>query len=268
MMKAGNNVIKITALTALKGKYLKTVFSCLILIFSVFIGLFIISLLEIFLPSLITNILGIAYLIFAVSPLFLGTLRYIWRLLFAVNDNPITVFFYFSEKKLYLKALKLFALTLIRIIPLAALVSLPAILARVISMGNVFEHFNLAIPIWAANLSYAYIFLSTIAFVIVILHSLKFYIAPILFVADGNMDVEEAIHMSKVISKKTSLEFLYLIFGFLGWILLSVLVIPLVFVLPYFLASYAVHSRFAIAEYNIHIAKNREEEMPTFITGV
>ena len=101
MMKAGNNVIKITALTALKGKYLKTVFSCLILIFSVFIGLFIISLLEIFLPSLITNILGVAYLIFAVSPLFLGTLRYIWRLLFAVNDKPITVFFYFSDKKHY-----------------------------------------------------------------------------------------------------------------------------------------------------------------------
>ncbi len=267
-MTAGNNVIKLTALTALKGKMLKSVFACLILIFSVVIGSFTASLFNVFLPFAISVILEVAYFIFAVFPLFLGTLRFVWRLLFSVDDNPIIVFYYFSEKKLYLKSLKFLFLTLVRIVPIAVIVSLPAIITRVISMGNVFEFFNLAIPIWAANLSYAYIFLSTIAFVIVFLYSLKFYIAPVLFVADENMEVEEAIHMSKVISKKTSLEFLYFIFGFLGWIFLSLLVIPIVFVLPYFLTSYAVHTRFAVAEYNMHLKKSHEEEMPTFITGV
>ena len=82
---------------------------------------------------------------------------------------------------------------------------------------------------------------------------LRFYIAPILFVADENMDVSETLHMSTVISRKSSLDFIYLISSFIGWILISVLVIPLIFTLPYILTSYAVHVRFAIAEYNKHI---------------
>ena len=267
-MTAGNNVIKATALTALKGKKIKAIFACLILFFSVFIGGYTSSLFSIFGGEILTFVLNFIFFAFIYTPLFLGILRFIWRILFGADDNPISVFYYFSQKKLYKKILKFLSLLLIRIVPLGVLVSLPAVFARVISLGKVFEYFKMPIPMWAANISYAYIFLSTIAFVIMLLYSLKFYIAPVLLVADENMDAAEAIHMSTVISKKTSLEFLYLVFGFLGWILISVLVIPAIFVLPYFLTAYAVHVRFAVAEYNMHIKKSFEDDTPTFVTGV
>lgn len=267
-MTAGNNVIKITALTALKGKKIKAIFACLILLFTVFIGGYTSSLFGVFAGEILTYILNFLFLCFVYVPLFLGILRFIWRILFGADDNPVSVFYYFSKKALYKKTLKFFGLWLLRIVPLGILVSLPAILARIISLGMIFEHFKMAIPIWAANLSYAYIFLSTIAFVIILLYSLKFYMAPVLLVADENMDAAEAIHMSTVISKKTSLEFLYLVFGFLGWILISMLVIPAIFVLPYFLTAYAVHIRFAVAEYNMHIKDSVKDDTPTFVTGV
>ena len=267
-MTAGNNVIKITALTALKGKKIKAIIACLVLFFAVFIGGYTASLFGIFAGEILTYILNFSFLCFIYIPLFFGVLRYVWRILFGVDDNPISVFYYFSKKALYKNTLKYFALLLLRIVPLGVLVSLPAVFARIISLGKVFEYFEMAIPMWAANISYAYIFLSTIAFVVIFLYSLKFYMAPVLLVADENMDAAEAFHMSTVISKKTSLEFLYLVFGFLGWILISFLVIPAIFVLPYFLTAYAVHVRFAVAEYNLHIKDSISDDTPTFVTGV
>ena len=56
-------------------------------------------------------------------------------------------------------------------------------------------------------------------------------------------------------------------FSFIGWIILSFLVIPLVFTLPYFLTSYAVHFRFAVAEYNKHVEESIADEFPTFVAG-
>jgi uncharacterized membrane protein YccF (DUF307 family) len=69
------------------------------------------------------------------------------------------------------------------------------------------------------------------------------------------MDVYEAIHKSTLLSRATSIDFLGLLLSFFGWILLSVTVIPLIFTLPYFLTSYMVHSRFAVANYNKVVSK-------------
>ena len=90
-----------------------------------------------------------------------------------------------------------------------------------------------------------------------------FYIAPVLFIADDNMDCAEAIHMSTIIAKGSSIDFVYLFFSFIGWILICFFLIPIVFVLPYLICSYLVHIRFAVAKYNKHIVKN-DNNIPTF----
>lgn len=265
---AGNNVIKITALTALKGNFLKAIFVCLVFLFSIFLGPLIFSLVSIFAGEVVTTILEVLYFILAVYPIFLGALRYCWRVLFSADDNPVSIFYYFSSGKLYIKAIKLLIQIALRFVLPLLLVSLPVLFVRLISLGKIFEMMNMSIPLWSPNLTYVSVFLSTLGFVTIFLYSLKFYLAPILFVADDNIDTAEAIHMSTVISKKTSLEFLYLIFGFLGWIFISVFIIPLVFTLPYFLTSYAVFARFAITEHNMSLKKIGDDSFPTFVAGV
>ena len=91
--------------------------------------------------------------------------------------------------------------------------------------------------------------------------------APLFFVADDNIDANEAMHMSTVISRKTSIDFVYLCFSFIGWLLLSILIVPLIFTLPYMLTSYAVHIRFAVAEYNRHIEQINKIDFPEFTAG-
>ena len=96
----------------------------------------------------------------------------------------------------------------------------------------------------------------------------RYYIAPFLLIADEDMDAAEAIHMSDVISKSTMLDFIYLFFSLLGWIILSVLVIPIMFTLPYIITSVSVHTRFAIAEYNKRVDKQNSDTFPTYVAGI
>ena len=97
---------------------------------------------------------------------------------------------------------------------------------------------------------------------------LKYYLAPMLIIADENMDVNEAIHMSVVISKNTTLDFVYLAFSMIGWILLSLLFIPLLYTLPLFMMVYLTHCSFAVNEYNERINKINNENSQSFMAGI
>ncbi len=267
-MTPNSSIIKITAKTALKGNYIKAIISSLILIVSIFVINAIASLSSIFGGEIFANALCIILNIFMVFPLFMGLLRYFWRLIFNTLDNPISVFYYFSEKKLYIKSIYLLFAIAVRCIPVAVLLYLPALFLWIISNFSVFDLINVSTPLWASDLSYAILFLRTLASVILVIYMLKFYIAPVLFVADEEMDIAEAIHLSKVISKKTTLDFIYLILSFFGWILVSILVFPILFTLPFFITSYLVHVRFVIADYNKHLNDNNNTNYPSFETGV
>lgn len=266
-MTAGNRVIKITAKTALKNNMLRSVFSSAILIFCVLICTYVSYLIGIVGGSITSTVFSVLFTVFLNVPLCLGVLRYFWRLLFSAEDNPVSVFYYFSEKALYLKSLKLiFSLILKAFLP-ALILAVPVIGLWSVSKGLIFELADVSIPLWTANLTYIYTFVRSLAIIVLIIYMLKFYLAPLFIIADENMDIDEALHMSTVISKKTLVDFIYLFFSFLGWILLSLLVIPLIFTLPYMLTAYAVHFRFAVADYNKHIENNIGDEFPTFVAG-
>ena len=188
-------------------------------------------------------------------------------MILGTTDNPIAMFYYFSTKKLYFKVIKLIFAIVFKLLPLAFLISLPAIFVWLLSQSYLFEYFGFAIPLWTRNLEYAIIFTKTLSIAIISVVSLRYYIAPVLFVSNEEIDAMEAIYMSSVISKKSTLDFIYLIFSFLGWILLSIFALPLVFIFPYMLTSYLVHTRFVIAEYNSHIEKMKTPQYPSFSVG-
>ena len=89
-----------------------------------------------------------------------------------------------------------------------------------------------------------------------------------LFVADESMDSAEAIHLSAVIAKKTKFDFLYLFFSFSGWILLSLLSVPMLFTFPYFVFSYLLHSAYSVSGFNEQLSHISYDDIPTFIAGI
>ena len=263
-MSASSRAIKLTAKTALKGNWVSAIVVSTVTVLCYLAIQLILSVLSPAIGNTASFIVLFTLLFFMFLPVGMGFLRFFWRMLFSAEDNPVSVFYYFSSVKLYLKTLKLLGMVLLYAACVGFVLFLPAIAVWVISQSFLYDMLSMPIPIWSANLNYVFNLLVTTASAILIFIMIKFHLAPMLFVADDNIDVAEAIHMSKTISKKASLDFIFLAFSFIGWILLCFLCIPNVFVLPYIVTSYLVHSRFAVAEYNKHISENVKVDFSTY----
>jgi hypothetical protein len=145
---------------------------------------------------------------------------------------------------------------------------IPVFAVKILAGSWIYSLLNISTPIWTVNLSDVVDFLVVLATASTFFACLKYYLAPALFVGDEDMKVSECIRLSSVISKRTTIDFVFLFFGFSGWILLSLLIIPLVFSLPLMTTAYLVHSTEAITDFNKEIYRKRVYETPTFVAGV
>jgi len=264
-MAIATNAVKATAKYALKNNWLKVIVAGIICIFTVNICTNCSALLSVLSDGgtggyTITIMAYIFMTVFLILPILLGFVRYIWRILFSVCDEPISVFYWFSSRKLYIKALKFIIPIVFRVIMWLMIFSIPVLFLNLLSNSFIYETFDLSTPLWTADLSLIISFAKLLALLGTALMLLKYYMAPVLFVANEAMEADEALLMSAIISRKTSVDFIYLCFGFFHWIFLSFFGIPLIFTLPYMVAAYCVHVRFSVTEYNIHINRLAEND--------
>lgn len=262
-MVSSTNAVKSTAKTAMKNNYLHCAACCTVFIFAALLAVCISDTVGIILNGFVAAFISVLLSVFLLAPLFLGLLRFFYRLIFGQCDDIIGIFYYFSSKKLYIHSLKFILLLFWKVFIVGFVLMLPAIAAQILAGNRIYELMGISTPLWASNIWMLPVFLKSAALVFLFFITLKYYLSPFLFVADGKMDTEEALHISRVISRRTSFDFFYLILSFILWILLSLLLIPIVFTLPYFVASYSVHCRFAVTQYNRTIGQINEEA-PTY----
>lgn len=267
-MTASSSVVKITAKTALKGKWLKSAVAGLTLVFC--------SLIVSLISRIFQNVAGeIAYWVFlavsgllCVFPLFLGTLRYFWRVLNSCDDELIILFYYFSSKELYLKALRVSFSFLGRVVLFGIIFFIPSFITDLFSDSAVYEFFDIPIPMFISNFWLVSFFLRVLAHIALFFVISRYYLVPFFIVADEEMDNSEAIHMSSIIFRVTSSDLIYLICSFAGWIFLSLFIAPLIYTVPYMISSYLVHARFAVAEYNKHIETENIRKSEEFYSSL
>lgn len=263
-MSAPSPVVKKAARQALSGKYIQSAVACCILVFTCLIGDILGSLI-----GMITGFVGviafwIVFFVAAVSPLSLGLIYYFKRLSQNQNDNVTVVFKYFSEKDCYKKALQFSALIFAKFVAAAAVLFFPCILSYIFSSEWLYALFDLHIPVWASNMWVLNSVLAIFAVFALFFVMIKYYLAAFLIVSDENMTPAEAVNMSTIISKRTGSSFVGLNLSFAWLILLSLLVAPLIFTLPYFLASYVSHCEFSVDEYNNDVDEFLSKYIPSF----
>ena len=242
--------VKETAKTILKGNYYRCILATLIPVFSSLILALTSSVIGIVFGDILAYVLLAVMNIFVVLPMFLGLFRFFRRLMWNEKDNIISVFHYLGNKEVYKKAIKHCLVFILRLLSIGILVYLPSILIALLSSGQIYELLNVDMPEIFRSLAEAQTIITTISTAIFIFFALKYYLTPFLLVADEDMDIGEALYMSKVISRKSTLDFAGLFFGMSFWILVSVFLVPLPFTLPYIILAYMVHCRFAVARYN------------------
>lgn len=268
-MLAPSSVVKATAKTAMRGKFLKCVIAGAIFEFSLLVGIYAAELIDYVSPVFaVAVVFLVAFVLFLGVPLLLGLLRFFRRLIWGEEDNPVIVFHYFSTRELYVRAIKLGLFLGVRVGVAALVMYLPAILIDIFTGTALYDMLGISIPLWISNLWVLSVFFKAAAGVGLFFVCLKWYMAPFLYVADEEMEPLEAIHMSSIISRGTALDFFSLILSFALWILASFFMIPIVFTMPYFIAAYMVHCRFAVTHYNRAVDSMNEEAAPSFSAEV
>lgn len=201
-----------------------------------------------------TTLFTIVYNWFLLFPLMLGVLKFAWRI---VSENDATldsVFYYFSSAAEFFRAIKFSLSMVIRVVFCAVISFFPAV-ATEVSIAYFGDFANGSAQMHLMFLSTVLAFCGIALFIVL---SSRYYIAPFLFAGTNKLGTEEIFHLSKIISRHTAGAFIVLIIGMLGWILLSVFGISLVYTMPYMLLAYTVHCRYAVYFHN-HRAKLSSE---------
>ena len=267
-MLAPSGVIKQTAKTALSGKALAAFSASCVFVFICIICTMLSELIWMVAGAASAVVFASLLAIFLCAPLALGVLYYFRRILWGQNDNITIVFRYFSCIDEYKRALHLTLLLALRLLAAGALLFSPSVILDALASEKFYSLIGISIPVWSSNLWVVISFLRVVAGVLLFFVMLKYYMAPFLFIGDDNMDAAEAVNMSTIISKRTSGEFFWLIVSMAAWIALSLLLIPLPFLLPYFICVYGVHCRFAVANYNKDVDRVNSEHIPHFEANI
>lgn len=199
--------------------------------------------------------IGILISQFFGMPLIYGALRWFW---FTVGDADVPVseiFCYFSRGGEYLRALSLSFRIFIRIITILFLCFLPSLIVLVVRHPYTYDLLNFSMPYWVSSIWALGNVLTAFGTVLSIILLLRYFAAPILMINDPSISPQEALDLSVILSKNANGRTFGFIFSFIGWALLSLLAVPLLFTFPYFLGCYCVYCRFLIHHYNRTVSR-------------
>ena len=243
--------VKSTALEHLRGNWPKACSVAMIPVFATIAVVLIGYLLTLPFGTVIADVISVIIFILLCAPLWMGALRVYWRLANGCDDDVAEAFYYFSGKKEY-KRCFLFNLRVTAYwLKVELLVFFPCLLTYVFTNGDFYEWLGISMPLILLNLRYLIYVFYLLAFIVTIIHIVKLYLPAFLLVSDEEMPPVLCFKRGIEVGAYTKSRFSGFAIGFLGWIILSLLFIPLLFTVPYLLMSYVVACRYNVAYYNI-----------------
>ena len=164
--------------------------------------------------------------IFAIfcSPVINGFLRFYFNTAKTGDGVFSDIFYYFDSKRLYASAMLFNLNLLIRFLPCYVLLTSAIIF---------FSLCNTLYTVVGCVMAFSFIVLFFALF-------LRYFAAFGLYFSNENQKPSEYFKKSAVIMKRYRKSVLKLIFSFIGWIILSIVIIPLIYTVPYFAMSLSV----------------------------
>ena len=255
--------VKSTVRSVLQGRWLLSITVGLLPLFCYYFFRFATAFFSLYIGEEKEYILAILLLLSVVLillPLLYGVLRWFWRVTDGAEDDLTSAFYYFTNAKLYKRAIKLTLVLFFKIGVIFFLCLIPFFAVSLFSRFLVYDIFKEVLPVWAINISAFKSLFNTFGNLLAIIISFRYYLVPIIAVMDDNLLILEAVHLSTTVSKKSSSSFFSLVCSNLGWIAISILVLPLIYTVPFLIGCYAVHSRYVLVNYNLNVEfyeKNR-----------
>ncbi len=257
-----SQVVKSTVKAVLKNRRIS---AGIVGLFPYLVYLVLVSLYGVFAMLLIGHRLtavciAVAIGVFLLLPVVLGAVRWFWRVADGCEDAVTDVFYYFTSFFLYKRALKCIFLLIFKCFTAMFISLLPFFVISLLSASWIYQFLGAEIPLWVAGLALVQAFLRLVGIIAGLAVISRYYLFPVLVVTDDNMLLLEAMHISVVVSKRSVVYFIALLISLVGYMLLSLFVAPIFYTAPIFFTAYAVHSRFALVNYNQNLDRLKKEQ--------
>lgn len=176
-------------------------------------------------------------------PLFFGTLRWFWLVSGGSDPSVGEIFHYFSSWRLFGSAVLLSLAVYILISVGALLLMAPSMIADKFTSPEFYASIGRKMPLFMESLHPIVVVLRALGFILLSVWSSGFLLSFAVLFSEPQLSVFAVIKRSLKITKGLKFNFVVFMFSFFGWILASLLIIPLVIAIPYFLSSLTVYGR-------------------------
>ena len=183
-------------------------------------------------------------------PLIFGVMRWFWQLTGGQNPKVNEIFYFFSSSKIFFKILRL-SITLYLLLVLGAVICfLPFVIIKLVTTPTLYDTLNIPMPMVMENLTTLTVFFELFGFLAFLMWISQYILCFTLVFSEPEFNVRQIISHTKKAVNGHKINLVCFGFSFFGWFMLSFLMLPIAFTLPFFLASSAIFGREIIRTYN------------------
>lgn len=189
------------------------------------------------------TVFSLIYGLFVFQPFAIGVLRWFWLTVHGEDCKISEAFYYFSSAKLFFKTVLLSFFLSLRVILGAVVCLLPYLVVNLVTSPEVYNFFGYAMPISLSGLFPLASFFETAGLVMLMFWGARFALFFVPLFTEPELSAKAVLSRSVELTKGKLLRLVGFMFSFFGWALLCILVLPIIFVFPYMLASAVVYGR-------------------------
>ena len=178
-----------------------------------------------------------------IFPLTFGVMRWFWAVTGGSSVSVGDIFYYFSCPKIFFKTLGLSIRLYIMLVIGAIVCFLPYILLGIATSPYLYDSLGVSMPIFMNGLLPLVSFFKLFGFLALLMWISVYLMCYTVIFSEPELSAGKTISRTVKVTKGFRFNTVGFFFSFFGWLLLSLLAVPLIFTVPYLLASFAVYGR-------------------------
>lgn len=190
-----------------------------------------------------TTIFSCLFSLAVMFPLIFGIMRWFWMVTGGSNPDIGEIFHFFSEPKQFFKSFRISIGIYLRLIVGTVVCFLPYIAMSILTQPDVYNKLGFDMPIVMESLNSIVGILEFLGFAALMLWVSSFALFYSVMFSEPELSAHKTIRKTTKMSRGLRFNLVTFVLSFFGWFMLSFLIVPLLFVAPYFLSSMAVYGR-------------------------
>lgn len=186
---------------------------------------------------------SVLYGLLLFTPFTLGALRWFWMLAHGKDCSVRDVFYYFSSSRFFLKTVALSFLLFLRVVLGAVVCFLPYALLNVVITPELYNAFGVSMPVVISGIFPLVQFFKLAGGLLFVFWCFRYSLFFVALFNQPQMSANAMISYSVKITKGKLFRLTGFAVSFIGWLVLCILVLPLLFVVPFFMASLVIFAR-------------------------